>query len=464
VTVTHEIAVIGAGPGGYVAAIRAAQRGASVALIEKDAMGGTCLNRGCIPSKTLITTARLYRQMRDAHRWGFSSSGISFKWESIIARKDKVVSQLSRGIEYLLKKNKVTIYRGTARLDGAKRVLIESPLGNEAIGADRIILATGSLPGEIPLFPMNRRNIVTSDEALSWKELPDSLLIVGAGVIGCEFAMLFATFGVRVTLVEALPSVLAQSSLDHEISGKIEALMKRKGIDLKLSARIDSLVPGGGNGLVTAKLEGGEEIVSEKALICVGRRPATENLGLEEAGIEMNRKKEVIVDQNLLTNVPDIYAIGDMNGKWQLAHVASFQGIRAAEAATGEPAADEKTVVPWCIFTDPPAATVGLSEKEAAEKGIETTVGKFPYRALGKAVASGETEGMVKLVAEKEKGTLLGAHLLGEGSPEMVHELAMAIHAGMSARDVMHMIHAHPTYSESITEVCENIYGIGIHT
>lgn len=462
---SFQIAVIGGGPGGYVAAIRAAQRGASVILVEKDAVGGTCLNRGCIPSKALIAAAKHYEFLKSADRWGFNIIGLSFDWAKISARKDRIVAQLVRGIEHLLKKNKISLVQGKARLLSPREILIETDKESLRLKAEKIILATGSENADLPLFPINSPNIVTSEEALSWNHLPASLLIVGGGIIGSEFAMLFSCFGVTVTLVEVLPSILAMSSLDSAIIQRLEEIMKRNGIQLKLDTRIAGMEVDVKTGSVNALLENGEILKSQKAMICIGRRPNTHNLGIEDLGIAVTRQGGVTVDEKMETNIPGIYAIGDMNGQWQLAHVASFQGIVAAEAATGhKPFLMQEGVIPSCIFTSPPAATVGLSEKEALEKGYLVQTGLFPYGALGKAIAMGESEGLIKVISEKGTDCILGAHLLGEGSTDLVHEFAVAIQHRLSTRDLMGVIHSHPTYSESIPEVCESIFGIGIHT
>jgi len=464
-TEQRQIAVIGAGPGGYVAAIRAAQRGASVTLIEKIAVGGTCLNRGCIPSKAFIAAAKRYHTLKSANRWGFSAGDVLFDWSAIVKRKDQSVAQLVRGIEFLLRKNKINLLRGNARLASPNEISVETADGPKTVQADRIILATGSETASIPAFPIDRKLIVTSDEALSWQTLPVSLLIVGGGVIGCEFAMLFAAFGVKVTIVEAMPSLLALASVDSAIIKRLDALMKKGGINARVNSRLKKISANPTSDGVIAAFEDGEALQAEKALICIGRRPATSGLGFEEAGIALAAKGAVPVNEKMQTNIPHIYAIGDMTGQWQLAHVASRQGIIAAENAAGHnEAIFMGDVIPSCIFTEPPIATVGMSEKEAAEKGIAAVIGEFPYRALGKAVAADESEGMVKVIAEKEGGRILGAQLMGEGAPEMIHEIALAIHVGARAEDVMETIHAHPTFSESIPEACESIYGIGIHT
>ena len=460
-----QIAVIGAGPGGYVAAIRAAQRGASVFLIEREAVGGTCLNRGCIPTKTLIAAARHYEFLKTADSWGFQIEGLSFDWAKMTARKDRIVSQLVRGIEYLLKKNKISLIRGKARLLSPQQIRVDTDQGALSLAAEKIILATGSEPASLPIFPIDHTNIVTSNEALSWSRLPQSLLIVGGGIIGSEFAMLFSCFGVKVTLGEALPSILALSSLDSVIIKRLEDIMKHRGIQLRVNTIISQIQADANSGSVKASLENGEVLESEKALICIGRRPRTQDLGIEDLGIALSQKGGVVTDEKMETNIPGIYAIGDMNGRWQLAHVASFQGLVAAEAATGQTSfLINENVIPSCIFTSPPAAFVGLSEKEALEKGFQIQTGQFPYRALGKALAMGESEGLIKLISEKGTDRILGAHLLGEGSTEIVHEFAVAIQHKLTAGNLMHVIHSHPTYSESIPEVCESIFGIGIHS
>ena len=460
-----QIAVIGAGPGGYVAAIRAAKRGASVILIEKDSVGGTCLNRGCIPSKALISAAKRYHILQTASRWGFSIGNVTFDWQSVVRRKDAVVTQLRRGIELLLKKNRVNLVRGTARLLNAHEIGVETPDKMEVIQADKIILATGAETSSIPSFPIDHNLILTSDDALSWESLPSSLIIVGGGVIGCEFAMLFSTFGVKITLIEALPSILALTTLDDVIISRLESLMKRSGIALMTNASLKSIAHDQTKKGVIAKFEKGEGISADKALISIGRKPLTGGLGLEEAGIApSSHGSGVATDEKMRTNVGGIYAIGDMTGLWQLAHVASYQGIIAADDSTGhEHPSLMKDIVPSCIFTEPPVATVGLSEKEAEKRGIETMAGEFPYRALGKTIASDEAEGLIRVIVEKKTARIIGAHILGEGAPEMIHEFVLAIQHNLKTDDLMDIIHAHPTYSEGITEACESIYGLSIH-
>jgi dihydrolipoamide dehydrogenase len=464
VTNTYQIAIIGAGPGGYVAAIRAAQRGASVLLVEKDSIGGVCLNRGCIPTKALIETARYYKFLQSAQNWGIETGKVSFNWETILKRKDQIVLQLRRGIEYLLKKNKITLIQGSACVVSPHKIKVDNSGNSTSFEADKIILATGSEPVRPPLFPFDGIHVITSNEALSLQNLPQSLLIVGAGVIGCEFANLFASFGVKVTLVEALPGILNLTSLDPYIIRQLSNVMKKQGIAILTGSPVQEIKVDKSTGYVHTMLKNGETLTAEKVLVSIGRRSNTGNLGLEEIKIDVTDKGDVMVDKTMQTNIPGVYAIGDMTGKWQLAHAASFQGKMAAEHATGSEVPEIRSdVVPSCIFTDPPAASVGLSETEAGEKGIETVSGDFPYRALGKALTTGETEGLVRVVADKSNGRILGAHILGYSAPELIHEFALAIQYGLTVSDTANVIHAHPTYSESIPEACEAIFGLSIH-
>lgn len=463
-TNTYQITIIGAGPGGYVAAIRCAQRGASVLLIEKDSLGGVCLNRGCIPTKSLIATAKYYKFIQNAHDWGIKTGDVSFDWKAIVNRKDRIVLQLRRGIEYLLKKNKITLIRGSARLTGPQKIQVNTHNDSINLKAEKIILATGSQPVQTPIFPFDGIHVITSNEALSLSSLPESLLIVGGGVIGCEFASLFSAFGVRVTLVEALPDLLALTSLDPFIIRQLGSIMKRQGITIKTNAPVEEIKVDKTTGSVHTILKTGETLTSQKVLVSIGRRSNTRNLGLEEIELGLNDNGDVVIDEKMRTNIPNIYAIGDMTGKWQLAHAASFQGKVAAEHATGGKVLGiEEDIVPSCIFTEPPAATVGLSETEAQKRGMETVIGEFPYRGLGKALTTDETEGWIRIVAEKSSGRILGAHLLGASAPELIHEFALAIQYGLTASDIAKVIHAHPTYSESIPEACEAIFGVSIH-
>jgi len=457
--------VIGSGPGGYVAAIRAAKRGGKVQLVEMDEVGGTCLNRGCIPSKTLLAGASRLLMLKKSSAWGITApGGFSFDWNTLVRHKDKVVAGLRRGIEYLLKKNGITLIRGRGILNGPGCVKVQTPEGSRDLNCCAVILASGSRSLDVSAFPADHERIITSDDALSLKTLPESLIIVGGGVIGCEFASLFTAFGVRVTLVEALPRLLGVTDIDDEIAQRLEQIMKKSGVTLALGTPLVRIVTDRRETGVTAVLADGREYNADKALVAVGRRAVSEGLGLESVALQPDRRGFLSVDDHMRTEAPGIYAIGDLNGRWQLAHAASFQGIIAADDAMGHEAHPMiEAAVPSCIFTIPPIAAVGMSAGKARENGIHCEEGIFPYRALGKAAAMDEMEGIVKVIVEKESGRILGANILGEGAPEMIHELALAIRRGLTAADVMETVHAHPTFSEAIPEAVEAIFGLGIH-
>lgn len=462
-TERYDIAVIGSGPGGYVAAIRAAKRGAGTVLIEDDVLGGVCLNYGCIPSKNLITASSRFVSLKNSSKWGCFSADPTFDWKKIISHKNQVVKRLVKGIDYLIRKNGIDFIRGHARLRSGNQIKIEMQDGDRNIHAGKIILALGSKPAVISSFNIDREKIVTSREALDWESLPEKLLIVGGGIIGCEFATMFHGFGVDVTLVEATENILSLTTLDSDIIQKLKPLMKRSGIKIKTGIKLEKITRT--NHGIRAELADGNEINSDKAIVCIGRIPNTGNTDLEKAGVETDEKGYVHVTDHMQTQVENIYAIGDMNGRWQLAHTASFQGIIAADHATGNVTdSDSGKEVPYGIFTIPPAASVGLSEEKAEKKGYDVMTSTYTWKALPKAVTSDATEGLLKIIADKKSDMILGAHILGEGSPELIHEFTAAIQNKITARDLMRVIHAHPTYSEAVQEACGGLYDLDIHS
>lgn len=457
----YDIVIIGGGPGGYVAAIRAAQMGARVAVVEKDRLGGTCLNRGCIPTKALLAGAALVRQIEDAASFGIEVTGLRVDFRRLQERKNGVVNQLVGGIEFLFKKQKVEHIRGEGKLDGPGRVTVTLPGGTrEELLAKAVIIATGSEPALIEALGYDGVNVVTSNEALQWEDVPESLLVIGGGVIGCEFATLFGTLGSRVTVVEALPNILPP--VDKEIARKQQSLFKQRGVEVKTKATITSVRQEGGQ--VVAALADGSEVRAQKALISIGRRLNTQGLGLAEAGVALGQRGEILVDELLSTSVPGLYAIGDVTNKVQLAHVASAQGLRAVENILGERRAMDYSVVPNCIFTLPEIAGVGLTSQEAEARGLKTRAGKFPFQASGKALAAGEAEGMVKVLAEEESGRLLGVHILGPHATDLIAEAALALKHGLTARELAETMHAHPTLPEAVAEAAEAVYGRSIHS
>lgn len=457
---TYKIAIIGAGPGGYVAAIRAAQLGAKVAVIEQGALGGTCLNRGCIPTKALLAGAALVQEIRRAATFGIEVQGYTVDYGRLAARKDAVVKQLNQGIAYLFKKNKVDLFAGKACLRNPRRIAITGDNGQvQEIEAENIILATGSEPALLPSLGYNGRSVVTSTEALEWSALPESLVIIGGGVIGCEFATLFSTLGVKVTIVEAMPTILPM--IDGELARRYQMLLKRVGVEIKTGVQVTAVRDEGG--LVKLTLATGEELSVAKVLISIGRRFNTSGLGLEEIGVALGSRGEILVDDYLRTNIEGVYAVGDVTNKIQLAHVASVQGIAAVQTILGRPTKVNYDAVPSCIFTSPEIASVGLTQEEAEKRGFKVKVGKFPFQASGKAQASGETEGMVKIVAEAESDRILGVHIMGAHATELIAEGTLAVSQGIKAQELAACIHAHPTLAEAVMEAAEAVHGMSIH-
>ncbi|MDO7785777.1 dihydrolipoyl dehydrogenase [Desulforamulus aquiferis] len=456
----YKIVIIGGGPGGYVAAIRAAQMGAKVALIERERVGGTCLNWGCIPTKALVAGAELLRKIQSAGEFGITIENKEFNLAKLMERKDAVVNKMVTGINYLLKKNKVDLIPGAAKLGETGKVIVElNDGGISELAAENIILATGTKPATIAALGYDGQKVITSNEALILQEVPPELLIVGGGVIGCEFACIFAEMGSRVTIVEAMPTILPFT--DRDAARQMQTILKRRGITVKTKAKIERVARTQEG--VTAFLEGNEAIYADKVLISIGRTMNVMGLGLEEAGVALGQRGEVIVDEYLKTSVPGVYAIGDITGKVQLAHVASAQGLAAVENIMGQPRKMDYRVIPSCIFTIPEVAGVGLTIQQCEELGLKAKVGKFPFMASGKAAAMGETEGFVKCLADPETDKVLGVHIVGPHATDLISEAALAIKMGATVEQVTQVIHAHPTLAEALLEAAEAVHGRAIH-
>lgn len=453
--VDFDVVVIGAGPGGYPAAIRAAQTGARVALIEKQWVGGTCLHCGCIPTKTLIAGAALYQQMKKAAELGICVEGMSIDYPAMVARKNGVVDGLQGGIRQLLKAHKVTLMEGEARFVSATEVLV----GEQLVAGKNFVVATGSrsvMPGFIPTHPA----IMDSRAFLEQETLPHSLLVLGGGYIGCEFACLAAALGVEVTLVEMQDDILLL--LDRDVRSEIKRRMKRElDINILTKSRLDR-VQIGSDGLVEASV-GETTLAADQLLVAVGRQPNTEGLGLDVVGVEVDERGAIRVDAFGRTSQEHIYAVGDVNGGIQLAHAATHQGLRAADHACHLPLDVVDTLVPGVLFTLPEAAFVGVTERDV-KAGSDVKKAKFFYRALGKASACGEQNGFVKWFAEASSGRLLGAQVVGAHATELIAEATLAIQAGLTAEDVAHTIHAHPTFSEAWVEAAHKLGGKPIHS
>lgn len=459
----YDVAVLGAGPGGYVAAIRAAQIGAKVAIIEKASVGGTCLNVGCIPTKALIKNVEILHAIDAGKKRGIKIDGnIELDYAKAVKAKDNAVKQLVNGVTGLLASNGVDQYQGMGTVVEDNFISIEKSDGEtEKIQYNKLIIATGSSPKLPPIPGADLEGVMTSTELLSIKEVPKQLIIIGAGVIGCEFASIFNAYGSKITMVEMESRPVAM--MDSDVAENMNGMLMQNGIDLKLERQVKSITKraDGSLDVAIADKSGEEEIITGTAvLISIGRKSNLD--GLDNLKLQ-TEKGFIIVNDKLETSVPDVYAIGDITGKKQLAHVASEMGIVAAENAMGRDRSIELDVVPSCIYTLPEVGSVGLTEKEAKEKGYEILVGKFPLMACGKAVASGDMEGVFKIIADKSTRKILGAHLIGKSATELVAEAAAYMKMNATVDDIVETIHAHPTISESIAEAARGIDNCIIH-
>ncbi|MEY4941527.1 MAG: hypothetical protein RIQ93_3262 [Verrucomicrobiota bacterium] len=454
-----EVAVLGGGPGGYVAALKAAQLGANVALVEKGPLGGTCLNVGCIPSKAILASAELIEHIRHANDMGVEVAGnVTANWDKIQARKDKIIQTLRGGIKSLLGARKVTIYHGSAALNGPGKIAVtKTGAPAEEFTANKVILATGSVPARIPGWPTDPNIICTSDEALHWKTLPKKLLIVGGGVIGCEFACMMQPLGVEVIVVEMLPQILP--NLDPQMAQMLQKILTQRGVKFLLGVKIDDL--GIVGGIAKARLGNGQTIEADRVLVATGRKPNTAELGLATVGLAPDRGF-VRVNDRMETSVKDYYCIGDANGRCLLAHAASAHGAAAAENALGH-TYDLVAPIPNCVYTFPEIASVGLTAEEARAKGMAISVGNFPLTFLGRAMAAGDTEGLVKVVRDRESGQLVGVHMIGHNVTECIGAATALLHQKASVQDVAETVFAHPTIGESIKEAAEDAMQMALH-
>lgn len=465
----NHLAILGAGPGGYVAAIRAAQLGARVTVIENQALGGVCLNWGCIPSKALLSVVELGDKAKKAKDFGIQLGGpVTYDPAVMVARKNKVVSTLVKGIATLFKTWNIEHLEGTGELLDARTIRVTKPDGAETrVVADGLIIATGSSWPNLPLFPIDGTQIITSKQALDLSRIPVSLLIVGGGVEGCEFASLYSGLGTQVTLVELVPRLLPLE--DEEISQMMERELKKRGVDIRTGVTVDQIVRQ--PDLVTAHLRDGLSLNVEQVLVSVGRGFNSRGIGLEKAGVQVGTRGEIVVNDRMETNVPGVYAIGDVVGKAMLAHVASAQGKVAVENFMGRPRTIDYDVIPTGIFTLPEIGRVGLTEQQARDRCVaagkdpqqSVKVGRFRYGGLGKAQATGDIQGLLKVVADAESDRILGVHILGAHAADLVHEAALAMHLGATVSRVAEMIHAHPTLAEGLMEAMEDVHGHAIH-
>ncbi len=442
-----DVIVLGAGPGGYPAAIKAAQNGKSVALVEAKDLGGTCLNRGCIPSKTLIANAEVLHKIQAANDFGITVGNVHFDYNQMVDRKDDVVNKIRKSLEGLILANKITIIRGFGKFTSPTTIKVTGH-DNIEIEAKKIIIATGSEPRQIPAFPFDYKKIHDSTSLLEMRKLPKKLAIIGGGVIGCEFASLYATLGVEVTILEMLPRILPMEA--ESVSTALTKAFLNKGIAIHTGVTVEGIDTSGKG--VNVKISGSKGIAADMALVAVGRKLNTANIGLEKAAVHVLDNGMVAVNEKMETSVPGIYAIGDIASKWWLAHVATHQGIVAANNATGHPAAMHYNAVPSVIFTEPEIATVGLSLEQSIEKGYNAVLGNFPFQALGKSQAAMHTDGFAQVVLDKATGQILGAQVVGYEAATLIAQMTTAITNELTVECITETIHAHPTISEAWME------------
>lgn len=454
----YDLIVIGAGTGGYVAAIKASQLGKKVALVEKGELGGTCLNVGCIPTKTMIANAQVLEKVKHAADFGITTGAISIDFAKIKERKDGVVTKIRKGLEGLIRSNGITILRGTAQFTGPKELKVKGQ-DNVVIQAEKIIIASGSEPMDIPAFPCDHQKVFNSTSILELTQLPKTLAIIGGGYIGCEFASLYAELGVKVIVLEALTMIVAAQG--KIISDTLTAAFKKQGIDVQTGVFVEGIDKHAKG--VTIRLKDKGAIEADAVLVAVGRKVVSQGMALENAGVLVSDRGAIVVNDKMETNVPGIYAVGDVTGLVMLAHVASHQGIVAAINAAGGEAAMHYNAVPAVIFTLPEIAMVGLTLEQAIEQGYTAASGKFPFQVLGKSVASMDTEGFAQVIIDKKTGQILGAQVVGYDASSLIAEMALAIANELTIDCLTDTIHAHPTLPEALHEAGLMAMDIPLH-
>jgi len=462
----YNIAVLGGGPGGYVAAIRAAQLGFKTVVIDKDNLGGICLNWGCIPTKSLLKNAEIYDTVKNrSNDFGITVKELRFDFKKIIGRSRNISERISKNVEMLIKKNKIDRIRGFGKLTSQNKIDIYDDKNNKvnSISTDNIIVATGARPKSIPSIPVDKIMIITSTEAMILPELPKELIVIGAGAIGIEFAYFYSVLGTKVTVIEIMENILPIE--DREVSKELEKSFKKRGIKVITGANVQKAETKGKKVKVTVSVKGkNEELTADKVLNAIGVTGNVEGFGLEELGVKLYKNHIKVDKSSYETNVKGVYAIGDVIGPPWLAHVASHEGIRCVEGIKGikiKPIDYQN--IPGCTYCQPQVASVGLKEEKAKEQGYKIKVGRFPFLASGKAFAVGEREGFVKLIFDEKYGELLGAHIIGSEATELIAEIVMARELEATGESIIKTVHAHPTLSESIMESAAQAYGEAIH-
>ena len=455
-----DVVVLGAGPGGYVAAIRAAQLGLKTAIIERDSVGGVCLNWGCIPSKSLLRNAEVVNLVNNAEEFGITFENLTYDFSKAISRSREVVDKLTSGVQYLLKKNQVELIEGTGKLTGPHELEIME--NSRKITSENIIIATGARQRDIDSMPIDHHVVLNSRDALNMSEIPEDITIIGAGATGVEFAHIYKSYGAKVTLVEMMDRIIPNE--DSEISESLKKSFTEREIDIRVGVAVKSIQASNGTALVTLIAKEEEHLItSNKVLVAVGVQPNTDKIGLEKVGITTNNGF-ISISENMETNVSGVYAIGDVTGKMLLAHVASAQAVTAVEYIAGlNPAPLDYQLMPRAIYCEPQVASFGMTEAQAKDNGIETQIGKFPFSASGKAIALGHTEGIVKLVIDPEIGEILGAHMIGPEVTELLAELSMTKLLEGTTTELGWLVHPHPTISETLKEAALDSTNEAIH-
>ena len=465
-TLQFDLVVLGSGPGGYVAAIRAAQLGFKTALVEKDkTLGGTCLNVGCIPSKALLHSTEMYHFAgHGAADHGIDLTNLSVDIGKLMERKNRTVSQLCGGVAQLMKANKVTVVQGLGMLEGQGKVRVSGNTGESLLEAKHIVIATGSVPVELPFLPFDGETVVSSTQAIAFDKIPERLVVVGAGAIGLELGSVWARLGAQVDVVEFLPVIAP--TFDKDVSKMAERLFKKQGLNFHLGTKVTGLKKDAGKTYLQAENKKGEaiEIEADKVLVAVGRKPFTDGLGLEKAGLQTDDKGRIPVNQNFQTNTPGIYAIGDVIAGPMLAHKAEEEGVACIECIAGQAGHVNYGVIPNVIYTEPEIASVGLTEAATKEQGIKTKSGKFNFAANGRAIATDATDGFVKVIADAKTDRLLGVQIIAKSASELIASAVSHMEYGGSAEDLGRTIHAHPTLSEAMKEAALAVGGNAIHS